>query len=577
MDLDGKLIGTHQDLLSLFNAPYVAIDTESNGFDNRFHPDHKVTGISAWRPGWSEGKYFPYNHRYGNVDWDTIPVFKGLIEETDIPIVFHNAKHDKLALKYFGIDVKQKYYCTMLMAHFIREELQSKSLDAVSKAYGGSPKNRGDVMQKLIDRFGWGMVPVEMMAPYAANDAKITGELFPKLLPTFKKEGFDGELWEIEKEFSDLVTSMEILGIPIDRELSEREAYIGQIRLEEIVELLGANPASRNDMEEIFLKRLKLPPSGRMTSSGAHSFDKEAMKFYEMVLEQRHDETAQLVFEHRGWHKSVTANYRPYLSLSYRDILHPGYKLHGARTSRLSCERPNLQQIPRESPRRWNGKLKKAFISRDGYSNIEFDYSNLEMRIGACYGDDPRLLATFNNGRNLFTDMATDMGRDRDQVKTANYAIGYGCGARKLGLIFGMEIDEARAFLKQYRSTYAGLTQASTNASSVAKARGYVKLWTGRRRHFEDPQRDGHKAFNAIVQGGGAEIMKRKMLELSKILEPEEARLVLTVHDSIVVQIEKGKENKWVPIIKETMSNVGDLHPGFGKCPFPVDSKVFGT
>lgn len=535
-------------------------------------------GISVWAPGWKFGKYFPFNHRYGNCEPELLPVFKALIEDPNRPTVYHNAKHDIQALRYFGIEVPNTYYDTMLMIHFLREELPSKALDYVSKTYGGDPKNRGKVMQKVIDQFGWGSIPVEMMTPYASNDAKITGELFEKLLPSFRKEGFDGELWDIEKKFTSTISEMELLGVRIDRELSEREEFIGRIRLEEIQELLGLNPASHKDLHELLIERLGLPVLKTSGKTGAPSFDKTVMEEYEMILAERNDPTARLLFEWRGWSKTVTSNYRPYLSLSYDDILHPSYKLHGTKTSRLSCERPNLQQIPRESPKRWNGKLKKAFVARDRETVLmEYDYSNLEMRLGACYGNDVRLLETFNAGRNLFTDMAAQMGRDRNQVKTANYAIGYGCGARKLGLIFGIPKEEAQAFLNDYYRMYSGLRMASKNAESVAKRRGYVKLWTGRRRHFEDPSRDGHKAFNSVIQGGGAEIMKRKMLELEPQLDSDECRLVLTVHDSIVAEMDKGKVSKWDKVIKDVMSDVGTLNDAFKKCPFPVDGKQWGS
>lgn len=533
-------------------------------------------GISVWIPGWRTGKNFPFRYRYGNVEEAFLPVFKGLFEDAGIPLVFHAAKHDKQALLDFGIDIGQNYYCTMLMTHFINEELPSKSLDSVSRFYGGNPKNRSKVMQKLIDRFGWGMLPVELVNPYAANDAQITGELFQKLLPTFRKEGFDGELWDREKRFSDIITEMEILGVRIDRELSEREASFGEQRLDEIRNRLGLNPASSKDMEELFINRLGLDVEKTSAKTGAPSFDKEVMEIYDAILERRDDSTARLVFEFRGWHKTVTSNYRPYLELSYEGILHPGYKLHGTRTGRLSCERPNLQQIPRESAKRWNGNLKKAFLERDGYTQWEYDYSNLEMRIAACYGNDSRLLETFNSGRKLFRDMAAQLRRDYDSVKTLNYAISYGAGIKRISKVFGVSEDEARALRNGYFRNYGGLYAASKNASSVAARRGYVKMWTGRRRHFE-PGTGGHKPFNSVCQGGGAEIVKTKILELKKELDPTEVNLVLTVHDSVVAQIEAGKEEKWDPIIRRVMEDVGSLNDGFKKCPFPVEGKRWGA
>src|SRR5258708_14765821 len=118
-------------------------------------------------------------------------------------------------------------------------------------------------------------------------------------------------------------------------------------------------------------------------------FDKYAMEEYELLLAASDNETAGLVLEYRGWFKTVSSNYKAYLDLLSPDgFLRPNYKVHGTRTRRLSCEKPNLQQIPRSTPKRWNGNLKKAFVARRGYTLSELYYVQLEFRHAAGYSRD---------------------------------------------------------------------------------------------------------------------------------------------------------------------------------------------
>lgn len=570
------MIGTARDLISGHKAPYLAIDTESNGKDNRHDPDSKTIGMSMHGPGFSP-VYYPLKHQSNNVSTDLLPAMKDLIENHPL-IVFHNAKHDMQALRDWGIEVKDRnYFDTMLMVHWTNEELPSKSLDYCSTHYGGQPKKRPKLMSTVIKRYGWGMIPVELMAPYASNDAYITGELFRRVYPKFKEEGFTEGLWQREREFIDLINRMELLGIEIDTDLCEAEVMIGKGRMNEIVGKLGGlNPSSNPDMEELLLNQLGLPIH-HYTDNGNPSFDKDAMDYYETILENRSDPTAQLVFEYRGWQKTVGSNYQAYLDLLAKDgALHPNYKFHGARTSRLSCEKPNLQQIPRGSKKRWNGNLKRAFVPRIGYRLWEADYSNLEMRIAGSISADQKLLGTFNSGRNLFDDMRDQLQRDRDQCKTLTYALLFGAGVDRIKDIFDIPFDEAKGMKAEFYGNYHGVGSKNREIGNIARRRGYVRLWTGRRRHF-GPDAATHKAFNSVIQGGGAEIVKSSMLILDKLIDWDECKMLLTVHDSVVFEIKQGKEEYWHKIIRDTMQAVGNLHPGFNRCPFPVDVCEWGT
>src|SRR6185437_5333306 len=140
------------------------------------------------------------------------------------------------------------------------------------------------------------------------------------------------------------------------------------------------------------------------------------------------------ILEYRGWSKTTSSNYRPYLALLSPDgRLRPNYKQHGTLTGRLSCEMPNLQQIPREGSKRWNGQLKKCFITLDPDEMLlEFDYSQLELRLGAAYAKEESLIQVFREGRDIFQEMAEALEMDRQSTKTMNYAIAYGAGVTRI-------------------------------------------------------------------------------------------------------------------------------------------------
>ncbi|MFI6737426.1 DNA polymerase [Nonomuraea sp. NPDC050451] len=563
----------------------LGIDTESNGRDYRHDPLAKTTGVSI-ATSVNNGDYFPFQHEMGfNHVWPTFygvrEYLKDWIERPDVVLVMHNAKHDILALENLGINVRDKlYYCTMLETHFVNENLPNKGLDYVSKWLGGTPKVKSDLMAKFIKWGGWEAIPSDVIWEYAEHDACLAYYIHDKMYPRFKAEGYDGELWERERKFTDLIMRMERLGVPIDQDLCEQEIAYGTERMETILRELKHNPMSGADLKKLLIDEMGIP-SQKDTPTGRPSFDKEAMGLYETILEQRNDRTAQAILEYRGWQKTLSSNYRSYLELqSGNGTLHPSFKLHGTRSGRLSCEKPNLQQIPRSSPKRWNGSLKRAFRARPGYRLFEADYSNLELRLAAVYSKEPNLVGPLQQGYKPFDSMAellhgveyTD--QQRQDVKVQTYMTLYGSGIKRLKDVFGLEHEEAKKRRSDWFGAYPEILKASQKAARLAERRGYVAMWTGRRRHLT--QKEGYKAFNSLLQGGAAELVKSVMLALDEVIDWVECRMLLQVHDSVVFEIAIGTEDKWLPLIRETMERVSAFHPQFGTVPFPVDIKEFG-
>jgi DNA polymerase-1 len=339
---------------------------------------------------------------------------------------------------------------------------------------------------------------------------------------------------------------------------------------------LGLNPSSPNELGHFLLEELSLPIVKKTKKGGKPSFDKEAMKVYDELLQQVNDNRASLILTYRGWQKTTSSNYRPYLEMLDPDgRLRASFKQHGTVTGRLSCEKPNLQQIPRVSENDWNGHLKSAIIVESGRTAWEVDFSQGEFRLGTAYAKQRNLIDIFNDSqRDIFEEMAKDLGMTRNNVKTLNYLLQYGGGEGKISSTFGVSHLAAKAIKGNYYKNYPGLAKAANLALLRCRQNGFVKYWTGRRRHLPYlAQDEGHLPFNSVIQGGFFEIVKRQMIRCDEAgLNNEECYMDLQVHDSVRFDIEDGKEGDYLPEIKRIME---DVQPDFG-VKFRVDIKKWG-
>ncbi len=567
----------------------VVLDIEGNSADVRAFPGSRneqslTLGLSyAYRLGRATAPitsgYLSFNHKDYTLPREYLSILREILESEVNHPVFHNAKYDLVGLRNdLGIDLfHTKFYCTLLMAHQVNENRISYKLDDITQVYDLKGKNKTDAHEAIAKAFGWEYIPVWMMYEYSENDAVITYQLFEKLLPEVNRHGLGGEYWDVEREWHRLIEHMEAMGIPIDSDLCETEAEFGEARKQEIASLLGGNPASPRFLEVLLLDRLNLPVFKTSDKTGRPSFSKEYMAEYETLLAEKNDPTAQLVLEYRGWQKTVSSNYRAYLNLLSPDgYLRPNYKLHGTVSSRLSCEKPNLQQIPRSSTKRWNGSLKRAFIPREGYHLWEADFSNLELRVASVYAEEQNLIHAFQRGIKPFDDMAGRLGWPRQDCKTFTYTVLFGGGEQRVSDVFHVERPRARAMRSEFFEAYPAMAAFSKQASQRARIRGYVKLWTGRRRHFLNPKEENHKAMNSIVQGGAAELVKRVGIRLGKLVDWNDCRILLQIHDSYTFEVKNGTEDYWLPKIREAMEDVGSIFGPFGEVPFPVEIKPWG-
>jgi DNA polymerase-1 len=257
------------------------------------------------------------------------------------------------------------------------------------------------------------------------------------------------------------------------------------------------------------------------------------------------------VLRYRWYIKAVNTYYDKYLGfLDGNNLIHANFNLTGTVTGRISSSKPNMQQIPRWSEEQ---KVKDVFIAGEGYTLLEADYSQAEIRVAAHYTKDPGVLAIFDNGLDYHAETAKKLGIPRQDAKVVNLAINYGAGAFTIAQQLRRPESEVKKILIDYHKQFPGFRKTSKEAERIADEKGYVRYWTGRRRHFNHPTAQSRTAFNSVVQGGTAEMVRRTMQRLDD--ELPEALQLAQVHDSIIFKIPKSELARLAPEIKRIMED----------------------
>lgn len=571
-------------LMLLSKAKIVSLDTETNDKDLPFTEpqDARVSGFSLAIKvdGLYFADYFPVQHSIGG----NLPVsiWAPILElATRRALVMHNAIFDLRILELLGELVgdskrfiPEKFYCTMKLAHLVNENFGNStgySLDACTLRFlGYAGKKKSLEFQAMLHLAGWGGLSFRNIREYATEDALVTYKLFEAETKAIKKEPKVKEYFDtIEAPNLRVLKDFKKLGVKVNIPLAEQLKAIGLKTMSSIEEEMGvkfSGPGSVKSMQDLFWNKLELPQvlTKKKRKDGTivetPSLDSKVMERYEDILEGRGDSdpTASKLLEFRGWQKAVTSFYGPYLELVNSDgRIRTDFKPHGTVTGRYSSSKPNLQQIPKggddKLKKPWNSRVKECFMPEEGYELWEFDYSQLEFRLAALYGNDPKLLDVFtSDDRDIFDEMAADLGLTRQQCKTLTYSIQYGAGATRIMDVFGYNKSKAIATINAWYSNYPGIRRISDRASTQARNDLKIEIWSGRYRHFQYKS-EQYKAFNSAVQGGAADMVKVSMNNLAR--ELPELRQILQVHDALWFEIPKGQVSFYKPQIIQIMEH----------------------
>jgi DNA polymerase-1 len=567
----------------------VSIDIET---DERHFMECRLIGVAlAVEEG--EGYYIPILHKVQKEisNEEIFSFLKEVCESSDIKKVGHNIKYEYIVLKRYGIELRNIYFDTMVASYLLQPEIQQHNLDKLAEQYLGYTKVRyEDVTRKNLDKSLTLLdAPIESVLNYASEDADIALRLYrvfkEKISANPKLEKL---LFEVEMPLIVVLAEMEMNGIKIDTEflknLSKELDKEIQATANEIFGLAGEvfNINSSKQLSYILFEKLKIEPIEKTKTGYSTS---------EEVLEELSEnyEIAKYLIKYRTLTKlkSTYVDELPNMIVKSTGRVHTSFNQTVTATGRLSSSNPNLQNIPVRDE--IGKKIRSAFISEEGYLLGSFDYSQIELRVLAHVSDDKVLIEQFINNEDVHTITASMvLGVEPHEVtpdmrrigKTINFGIVYGISPYGLSKQLKISASEASEIINKYFETYKGIKEYILRTLEFVSKNGYVETIFGRVRYIPELKgrvynkaqitlnKSERIAINTPIQGSAADIVKVAMINLYEKTKNTTVKMLLQVHDEILVEVPQGDISKYELMIKETLENAVTL-----KVPLVVEYK----
>lgn len=381
---------------------------------------------------------------------------------------------------------------------------------------------------------------------------------------------------DIELPLCEVLADMELEGFKVDTKgLSEfGEMLIHDINLtkEQIFRLAGEefNINSTKELGNILFEKLSLPAAKKTKTGYSTNID---------VLEELADkhEIVPQIMEYR----KLTKLHSTYVVGLLKEIgednrVHSTFNQTETRTGRISSTEPNVQNIPVRT--KLGSEMRRFFVAREGYTLIDADYSQIELRILAHIANDTNMKKAFLNNTDIHAVTASQVFHHpletlpselRSRAKAINFGIVYGISAFSLSKDINVTVSEAKKYMEEYLATYSGVADYMQQVVKDAQENNFVKTIYGRRRDLHEINSSNgllrafakRVAFNTPVQGTAADIIKLAMIKVYRRLKKEgqDAKLILQVHDELIVEAPVLQAEYIKGLLKEEMENAADL------------------
>ena len=550
--------------------PIASVDLESTGL-LPYQGDRLIGMAIRFMPE-DLSFYLPFRHRVGAcLDPSDLRYLAPWFANPAHTAVGHNLSgFDYHFLEADGVRVNCAMHDTLLMAHLNDENEPSRALKALAAKYvdkdagAEEARLRDELVKRKLGKNQMDQLAPEVVAPYAEKDAELAWLLYGNLLKRLDAQGLS-ELTKETHEYAAALADIRRQGLLIDVVLCEQR-HNGA--LNEATRVLGElvrdgladhtfNPNSSKQVQ----RALGTPKADEATLEPLSREDTKAGRLAKGVL------------EYRNWNKVATSFYGPLLeSADAYSILHPELNVTGTVTGRLSCTNPNMQALPRTSGATY--RVRDAIIAPRGHTLVSLDYAQVEMRLATYYAQEQGMLSIFQKGADIHGETGRMAGIERQDAKAVNFGTIYGIGARALAENLSRASgkprseSEAAAILSRYHAQFPGFRKLMRRAESQAKSRGYIALWTGRRRHYNE-ETETHKAMSNLIQGGVGEIVRVAMTRLHRVLRGTGARMILQVHDDILFYVPTSQVDEFVPMARGIMTDFV-----FGSVPIVCDAKA---
>ena len=555
-----------------------AVDLETTSTDATIA---EIVGIAlSWEIG--VAVYVPTGHRAGK----TLPlesaleIIKPLLTDPTLEKVVQNVKYEDTIFRRLGIYMENIVFDPMLASYLLRAESRRHNLDDLAADYLGRRTITYEEVteKKRGEQLSFAAVAVADAVDYAGEDAEVTLRLAEVMAPEIKSEGAESLLHDLEIPLARVLCGMELSGICVDTALLDRMSReFGEkiVSLEKDAHVIAGrsfNLGSPKQLQELLFDELQLPPQ-KKTKTG-FSTDAEVLE----TLAPLHPLPALLV-EHRMYTKlkSTYLDALPKLVNPATGRIHTSFNQAVAATGRLSSSNPNLQNIPIRSE--LGREIRRAFVATEGHVLLSADYSQVELRILAHLSKDPALAEAFVKDEDIHARTARAIfghasdapvpADDRAKAKAVNFGVIYGKTAFSLAKELSIPRAEASRFIDEYFRLYDGVRRFMDEVVEKAKKTQTVSTLLGRKRLLRDittrnAAARGHAermARNTPIQGTAADLLKIAMIQVDERLRKEtmKTRMLLTVHDELVLEVPEAEIETARALVKETMEHAMTL------------------
>ena len=570
-------------------APLVALDTETTALDPM---RAELVGMSlAVAPGRSW--YLPFAHEPPDgelaggtaprnlppVGSDALAPLVELLADARVPKAGHNIKYDWLVLRRAGAELAGITYDSMLASFVLDPGRRSHAIDELAR------ERLSITLQTYAQLVGRGKaersfatVPLADAARYCAADSETVLRLHDAFRPELEDHQVLRLLETIEVPLIPVLVDMEWRGVCLDlerlREISRTFARELTALEHAIHQAAGTdfNINSTPQLRHVLFEKHQLPII-KKTKTGA-STDYEVL---EQLAAMGH-EVPRLLIEYRELSKlkSTYVDALPGFINSATGRIHTSFNQTGAATGRLSSSDPNLQNIPVRTAR--GEAIRRAFVAPPGAVLLTADYSQIELRLLAHLSGDRAFVEAFEHGGDIHRQTAAIIfGVPQDQVtsdmraraKTINFGTIYGQGPFALSRQLGITQDEAKQFIEQYFTRFAGVRAWLDRTVAEARAKGYVETLFGRRRYIPELKDRSYNirafgertATNSPLQGSAADLIKIAMIGIAGALKQRglSSRMILQVHDELVLEVPHGEVETATEVVKSHMERAANL------------------
>lgn len=546
--------------------------------------NQRITTISIYNEEKNTVTYIP------NFDYEKHSNILNLFSDNTIDKIGYKVKPDFIILKEAGIEYNNIKYDAEIAGYNLNptdkntiEEMSIKYLDIdineyLDNEFKDVPEKEEDKQMTLFDEKNETQEELQKKQMYKNAlicfvIAKLEQKTKEELMKNKSLELFDN----IEMPLVPILATMQYNGMLVDKQELTNFGLVLKEQIQtitsEIYNLSGEefNINSHQQLGKILFEKLKLPVY-KKTKSG-YTTDVEVLE----KLKGEHP-VIEKILEYRTLTKlnsTYVEGLIPYINEKTNRI-HSSFHQTITATGRISSTEPNLQNIPTRAE--LGKQIRKAFKPAEGYVYIDADYSQIELRVLAHMSSDENMIYAFKHGEDIHKQVASKIlnipidevtKEQRSSAKAVNFGIVYGISDYGLANQIGVSNKQAKEYISQYLEKYSGIKHFMDNIVDSAKSKGYVETLFGRRRYIPEIKSNNYMvrqfgnraAMNTPIQGTAADIMKIAMINVyNKIKEEKiDAKIVLQIHDELLIEVNNKDKEKAKQILKECMEKATKL------------------